>query len=116
MPTLVNRLIQTGREILKLEQLMDSAPTMLAGDRRHLSDRHTALMSRQQAQIVDAVNAGVCWDTITFALALHGQDADRDQHRGEPSTAAVLQAVVAAYEPEKAMAILTGAASSTRCA
>jgi hypothetical protein len=99
MPSLINRFLATGREVLDVERRLRELPPRHP-DREQLGTEHTRLTRRQQAEIVTAVQSGASWDTVTFALALHGQGADRDLYEGRPTPAEELDALMRAYGGE----------------
>ena len=92
----INRFVNTGRELLAAEKRLETMDPR-DPDRPALSAQHTQLMRRQQDEIVAAVDAGVSWETVRFALELHGQDANRDQHHGEPTPAEQLDEMFRTY-------------------
>lgn len=94
MTSLINRFLQTGRLLNAAEEHVRTL--QLAGDPawRKAAEDASALQTKQTAQVSDALKAGVDLDTIEFALALHGQGADRDQYRGQPTAADLILKVV----------------------
>lgn len=101
----INRFINTGRELLAVEKRLETMDPR-DPDRPALSAQHSQLMRRQQDEMVAAVDAGVGWETVRFALELHGQDANRDQHHGEPTPAEILGEAMRVLGPERFIAAL----------
>ncbi len=90
---MINAFLDTGRAILALERQLVGMP-YTDPRRRRLAAEHSRLMRRQQKEIVAAHRAGVDWDTITFALVLHGQSADREVGDTDPTPAEQLLALM----------------------
>jgi hypothetical protein len=63
-------------------------------------------MSRQQRQLVDAHRAGADWQTIEFALTLHGQHADREVGSTDPTPAEQLSALMRQHGSEAVVVAL----------
>jgi hypothetical protein len=94
--SMINAFLGTGKAILDLERQLAGLPST-DPSRRRLSAEHARLMRRQRDEIVAAHRAGVDWDMITFALALHGQSADRDVGSTAPTPAEQLLALMREY-------------------
>lgn len=111
MSTHLNAALATGRDILAIERELSTRP---AGDpdRARLGAEHTALMRRQQEQLVAAHRAGVDWDTIRAALEWHGQHAGRQVGDTAPTPAARLLALITACGAEPVVAALDAARDS----
>src|SRR5687768_16348723 len=104
----INQALATGREILALERElfgMQSNDPARAG----LGQRHTALMRQQQDEMLAAVHAGADWDTIRFALELHGQDANRQMPPTGPTPAETLLQLMRQYGAEPVVEALIAA-------
>lgn len=101
--SLINKLLGTGREILDAEKRLDGMPTSHP-DRKSLSDRHAKLMRKQQDEIV-AASKVADWDTVRFALTLHGQGADRPDP-GQPTPAEMLSGMMRQYGAENVVTAL----------
>lgn len=108
MTTLINTFLATGRDILAAERQLAGLPV---DDPHHprLSAEHTRLMRRQQDEIVAAHAAGVDWATITFALGMHGQGADREFANPGPTPAEQLLTLIRAHGAEVVVAALDAA-------
>lgn len=98
MSSLINTFLATGRQIRTLEQRL-CAMALHHPDRKRVGAEHSRLVRRQQGEIVAAVDAGVDWSTVRFALALHGQAADREVGSAEPTPAELMLNLMREYGP-----------------
>lgn len=102
----INEALATGREILQLERelfgLQSNDPV-----RASLGQRHSDLLRQQQDQMVAAVRAGADWDTVRFALEMHGQDANRQMPPTGPTPAETLVELMRQYGAEAVVEALT---------
>ncbi len=105
MSTLINTFLRTGREILALEKELRGMPST-DPRRRPLGEEHTRLMRRQQEEILAAHRAGATWETIEFALIMHGQSAERETGSTDPTPAEHLLALMRRYGAEAVMRAL----------
>lgn len=93
---LISTFLATGREVLALERrLCGMAPK--DPEWKRLGDEHRGLVRRQQDEMVAAVQSGVEWSTVEFALMLHGQHADREIGSTDPTPAEQLLEMIRQY-------------------
>lgn len=104
MPSHLTAAIQTGRRILEIERLL-AAGCRDQATAAALGAEHEQLMQTQQDQMIAASKAGASWETIRFALQMHGQDATRQPDDG-PSLAETLDAAMRTWGPAALLTFL----------
>jgi hypothetical protein len=82
----LNEALRTGRRIREIEQQL-AAGTHDDRERAALGNEHQQLIAQQQDQMIEAADAGFSWDTIRFALQIHGQGANREPGDPRPTPA-----------------------------
>lgn len=112
--SLINAFLATGRDLAEAEADLFRSP--LDDPRRAaLARRASQLQHHQTDQIAVALRHGVTEETIRFALTMHGQGANRDPFRTDPTPAEQLLGLIQSHGPERFAQALdaTRAASPT---
>jgi hypothetical protein len=102
---MINEILATGRKLSAIEtQLSRLAPR--DPRRPAMSRSATALQAKQTSQIAAALRKGVDESTISFALSLHGQGADRDPCRNSPTPAEKMLDLITRHGGERVIEAL----------
>lgn len=103
--SLINQFLDTGRILAKAEAAVFALPVD-SPTRSTLSREATRLQHQQTGEIAAALRAGVDLDTIQFALALHGQGADRDPTGRRETPAKLLTDLIQQHGGERVIEAL----------